>query len=145
MLIDDVISVVKHTASSATSTPRHAASLAQSQQALDNASPSINSVGSISSINVHAEDYTTITINFAKRLIDQQISADDGTSVGGTSSGIGSNADVNKWRIQSVTLVNNDKLIVREWFETLTKILDGESILNCLVLFCVVCLCIRLK
>lgn len=94
---------------------------------------------------MHAEDYTTITINFAKRLIDQQISADDGTSVGGTSSGIGSNADVNKWRIQSVTLVNNDKLIVREWFETLTKILDGESILNYFVLFCVVCLCIRLK
>lgn len=121
--IEDVISVVKQT----TTSPRHSASLAKSQPVLDATSTSINnSFGSISSINVTAEDYKTITVNYAKRLIDQRTSPDDGTNV--SDKGGASNGDVNKWRIQSITLFNNDKLIVREWYETLTKILDGELI-----------------
>lgn len=64
------------------------------------------------------EEFThkSITINYVKRLIDST-SCDS------------QNADknVNKWRKHSVTFYNNDKMIVKEWFDTLSKVLSGKE------------------
>lgn len=100
--IEDLISVQKKE----TSPPR-------SQQVfpvLDATSPSLNS----------NEDFNckSFTINYAKRLID-----DHKCEQGNTSS---SSKNVNKWRVHSITLYNNDKMIVKEWFDTLSKILNCE-------------------
>jgi hypothetical protein len=84
---------------------------------LDAASPSVNSSDLPSNSSSASEDYKTITINYAKRLIDPNSEQANSSS-----------EDVNKWRIHSITLFNNDKLIVREWYETLTKIFNGELI-----------------
>jgi hypothetical protein len=110
--IEDIISVKKEKIRNS--------SLGQSQttlSVLDATLPSVNSSDSPSNSSSASEDYKTITINYAKRLIDPN--SEQGNSC---------SEDVNKWRIHSITLFNNDKLIVREWFETLTKILNGELI-----------------
>lgn len=74
------------------------------------------------SLNDHPlpnEEFThkSFTINYAKRLIDSQCVQ-------------GSASDINNWRIHSVTLYNNDKMIVKEWFDTLTRLLNGEEAIS---------------
>lgn len=78
---------------------------------LDATSPSLNN-DVISSADF---SHKSFTINYAKRLIDLPLD------------GIGSSSDVNKWRVHSITLLNNDPMIVKEWFETLTRTLNGNA------------------
>jgi hypothetical protein len=107
--VEDLISVQKQPISSV---PTHGQ---QVFPVLDASSPSLNSTSN--------EEFNckSLTINYAKRLIEPQKCEQQGS----TSS---SCKNVNKWRVHSITLYNNDKMIVKEWFDTLSKILNGESI-----------------
>lgn len=92
---------------------RNASSGQQIYPVLDATSPSLNSNDIPHTEFIHK----SFTFNYAKRLTDHKY--DQGNS---------SEANGNKWRIQSVTFYNNDRLIVKEWFDTLTKILNGEEV-----------------
>lgn len=81
---------------------------------LDAASPSLNS----NDIPNEEFNYESFTINYAKRLIDPHY--EQGSAAGTCKS-------INTWRIQSITLLNNDKMIVKEWYDTLSKILNGKA------------------
>jgi hypothetical protein len=83
---------------------------------LDTTSPSINSNDNIPNEELN---YKSLTINYAKRLIDSHCEQ-------GSASTTCNN--VNKWRVHSITLYNNDKLIVKEWYDTLSKLLNGKEI-----------------
>lgn len=106
--VEDIISVQKQRTSS---TPTHG----QVFPILDASSPSLNSDSD--------EECKSFTINYAKRLIDPRKCEQGSTS--------SSSKKVNKWRIHSITLYNNDKMIVKEWFTTLTKILNGKHKFDC--------------
>lgn len=82
---------------------------------LDATSPSLNSDDNIPNSEI---SYKSLTINYAKRLTQQKC-------VKGTSGG---NSNANKWRNQSVTLYNNDKMIIKEWYDTLSRLLNGKEI-----------------
>jgi hypothetical protein len=83
---------------------------------LDATSPSINSSDNLPNEEF---DYKSFTINYAKRLIDSQCEQGSATC-----------NNVNKWRVHSITLYNNDKMIVKEWFDTLSRLLNGEEVDN---------------
>lgn len=107
--MEDLISVSVH--------QRHNSSPSHGQQVfpvLDATSPSLNS----NHIPNEEFNYKSFTINYAKRLIDPQCEQGNAANTCGS---------VNTWRIHRTTLFNNDKMIVKEWFDTLTKILNGEK------------------
>lgn len=108
--IEDLISV---------SLPKQRKITSQSQgfPVIDSASPSLNS----DVIPNEEFTYKSFTINYAKRLID----VEQGTA----------DKDVNKWRTHSLTLHNNDKMIVKEWFDTLSKVLSALNRPRKLLLF----------
>ncbi|KAG5673455.1 hypothetical protein PVAND_003501 [Polypedilum vanderplanki] len=72
------------------------------------------------------DDNRSITINYAKRCIDPKVES------GKSSKNCG---DRNKWRIHSVTLHSNDKYIIKEWHDTLNKILNALKRPRKLLLF----------
>lgn len=104
--IEDLISISVPKQSSSAASTRHVTPI------LDAASPSLNS----DVIPNEEFTYKSITINYAKRLIDS-------TSCNRKNS----DKNVNKWRAHSVTFYNNDKLIIKEWFQTLLKVLSGKE------------------
>lgn len=116
--IHDVISVSypKRKNSSASASPQHT----QQVFPIPNSPTSINSIeiennsGSLS----QAEEFRCFTINYAKRCIDPKVQ-----EVGRASSKKSCN-NVNIWRVHSITLHNNDKYIIKEWHDTLSKILS---------------------
>lgn len=95
--------------------PRNSSLSHQVFPVLDAASPSLNADISNDEFN-----YKSFTINYAKRLID---------SICEQGSASTTCKNVNKWRIRSITLYNNDKMIVKEWFDTLSKVLNGKHII----------------
>lgn len=105
--MEDVISVQKQRTSAV---PTHGQLVFP---VLDATSPSLNSTSSNEEFNCKS-----FTINYAKRLIGQPKCEQGSTS--------SSCKNVNKWRVHSITLYNNDKMIVKEWYDTLSKILNGE-------------------
>lgn len=82
---------------------------------LDATSPSLNDVAPNEDFN-----HKSFTVNYAKRL--KELDGEHGSA--------GSCKDVNKWRIHNITLYNNDKMIVKEWYDTLSKVLNGEQMNN---------------
>lgn len=103
------ISVTKHRNTS----PSHGQ---QVFPVLDATSPSLNSHPR-DVIPNEDFDYKSFTVNYAKRLIEP--TCERGSSPGGCK-------DANIWRVHSITLFNSDKMIVKEWYDTLTKILNGK-------------------
>lgn len=65
------------------------------------------------------EDFRCFTINYAKRSIDPKVQ-----DVGAKSKSSSKNSNI--WRIYSITLHNNDKSIIKEWHDSLAKILKCE-------------------
>lgn len=135
--IHDVISVSypnrKNThASSTLTSPQH------TQQVFPvlNSSTSINSVeiqnknNNINSSSTNVDDFRCFTINYAKRCIDPKVQDI------GRGSSKKSCQNVNIWRIHSITLHNNDKYIVKEWYDTLSSILNSEYLCANVLLIC---------
>lgn len=102
--------------SSTISSPQH------TQQAFPvlNTSTSINSVEAQNKSSKNIDDFRCFTINYAKRCIDPKVQ-----DVGSASSKKSCH-NINNWRIHSITLHNNDKYIIKEWHDTLSKILNCE-------------------
>lgn len=115
MPIEDLISV------SVPNQHNFPATLHQVFPAHDATSPSINSNEKIPNEEFN---YKSLTINYAKRLIDSR------SEPGSTSSTCN---NFNKWRVLSLTLFNNDKLILKEWYDTLSELLNGEELYAFLV------------
>lgn len=86
--------------------------------ALDAPSPSINSSRIPSNCGPRFEDfnYKCFTIHYAKRLVDPN-----------AKQGNGHNENINKWRIDKITLHNSDNHILYKWYETLSKVLKGKT------------------
>ncbi|KAL7021352.1 hypothetical protein ACKWTF_011845 [Chironomus riparius] len=125
--IHDVISVSypNRKNSSTTSTPQH------TQQAF----PVLNTTTSYNSVEIqnnsinNVDDFRCFTINYAKRCIDPKVQ-----DVGSASSKKSCH-NINNWRIHSITLHNNDKYIIKEWHDTLSKILNSLKRPRKLLLF----------
>lgn len=66
------------------------------------------------------EDYRCFNINYAKPVINPKVQE------GGDKKKSTSCKNGNIWRIYSITMYNNDKYIIKEWHDMLTKILNGE-------------------
>lgn len=113
--VEDIISV--HTPRNQSTSSPSSRGQQQIYPVLDATSPSLNGSDDFRSSNSEF-NYKSITVNYAKRCIDP---TDCGSEQGSCSSSI------NKWRIHTVTLFNNDCMIVKEWYDTLTKILNGEN------------------
>lgn len=95
---------------------RNSSTSSQVFPVLDATSPSLNPHDPISN-----EEFTfkSFTINYASRLFDPQCEQGSGANTCG---------DINKWRIHNVTLFNDDKMIVKEWYDTLSKLLNGKRL-----------------
>jgi hypothetical protein len=69
------------------------------------------------------EDFRSININYAKRITDPKVQ-EGGEGASKTCK------NQNIWRIYGITMHNNDKYIIKEWHDTLTKILSGKYLEN---------------
>lgn len=127
--ICDVISVCypKRKNSSSSSLPQSPSLSTPPQQqqhvypVVNGQSPSLNGTENNNSFN-DADDCRCFTINYAKRNIDPKVQ-DSGNQ--GSKKAC---QNINVWRVHSITLHNNDKFIIREWHDTLLKILNCKLI-----------------
>jgi hypothetical protein len=85
---------------------------------LNNSPQSSSSSPQRNAIEVEYENYRCFIINYAKRNIDLKVQE------GGKSSK--TSRDANIWRVHSITLHNDDKNIVKEWYNELNKILGSK-------------------